>query len=249
MRFSIGELIALENERQAEQARLDRVLEQKEHQKRIEAEKQRRAEIEAEMRAREEAADRRRQNEIEAEARCDADADADAIEKASLKQASLEVEMRARAEEREREQRHEIELLQVKARNRPRPTSMGTLSCAILFGAALMLLAFVGVYFDAMKPATDRRIADLNERVAIAEKRAFERDRQIDDQARAMATIEMQRDEARAELHALKSGPAIKCPTTGGSSPPRPGPSSKPANSSPRPVCTCPVGDPMCSCL
>lgn len=237
VQFSLKELLKLEDERLEEQARVDEAREAAAAREREELERRRRAEADAASRADAETRERERRTELEELAR------REAMQKAIVEQSRLEVEVRARAEERERERRHEVEIERLRSEGK-KGASMGPLASAAAMGGAIMLVVALASHFGVTKPAADRRVAELEQGLGLAEARALELARRIDEQRDAIGERDRRLAEARAEIGALEARrpapttPAAPAVRTKASAAPR-GPAA-PA----QPDCL--PGDPMC---
>lgn len=226
--FSLGELMKLEDERIAEQKR------DRETQAKAAADAKLAAETKAKADADAAEATKRR-------AELDDLARREAMQKALVEQARLEVDARTRADERERERLHEIEL--ANARSTPVPpksTGLGQLVGATAFGGALMLIVTLAIHFGVEKPATDRRITELELREGIADQRATNAEQKIEQQQRTIAGLEKSKAALEAQLATpVPSDPVAKKPTT----PNRPTTTTKKPDQKQAP---CDPHDPMC---
>lgn len=225
--FSLRELTKLEEDRLAREAR-------EAHEREAAA-----------ARAREEAA-RREATAREDERRKALDdlARREAMQKALVEQARIEVEARTRAEEAERERRYELEL----ARLRGEATRQGPggYVASAAAGLVVAMLACAFAYVGAVKPAFERRTAELERSAAREGERAADLERRLEE-ARAALTAK-ERELAAAPSHdappTALPGPA-RGPTRGptrrggtrGSAPPAPAPT------------TCLPGDPLCPAI
>ncbi len=232
VQFSLKELLKLEDERLEEQQRATAEHEAAIAQQRDREEKERQR-VEAERRATE------RKIELEELAR------REAMQKAIVEQGRLEVDVRARADERERERLHELALERIRAESKRGP-AMGSLVLSAAMGGGIMLGVLAGVFFGVTKPASERRIAELESSVGAADARSDDLARQLRERERALGERDRQLAETRAELEAWK----VKRPTVTGTAPsgpklvPQPPP---PPRSAPQPDCL--PGDPMCYSL
>jgi len=191
--FSLKELMKLEDERisQERQAREARELAAKTA--REEAELREREELAAKDRAAAEERERARFREMEEEAR------REAIQRAAVEQARITVEARTRAEESDRERRHEIELQRLRAETMQKPGPGGYVASALGGAAATLALCLV-MHFAVSKPASDRRIAELDRAVAGAEGREAELGRRVDDQKVRIGQLEKSLSDMQDEL-------------------------------------------------
>lgn len=191
--FSLKELMKLEDERisQERQAREARELATKTA---LEAaERSAREELAAKDRAAAEERERARFREMEEEAR------REAIQRAAVEQARITVEARTRAEESDRERRHEIELQRLRAETVEKPGAGGYVASA-LGGAAVTLALCLVMYFGVSKPASDRRIAELDRAVAGADGREAALGRRVDDQKARIGQLEKSLTDMQDEL-------------------------------------------------
>lgn len=194
--FSLKELLELEEQRLAEQAREREAREAAAARERAEAERRRREDAEASARASEEARERQRRTELEELAR------REAMQKAIVEQARLEVEVRARAEERERERRHEIEIERLRSTTK-RGTSMGALLGASALGGGVMAVVAIAIHLGIHAPAAGRREAELQRNVVAAEARTEELARQLDGLQSALRERERRLADAQDQIRAL----------------------------------------------
>lgn len=241
VQFSLQELLKIEDERLGEQRRA--TAEREANAARTREEEARRKSAESEAQARKEAEDRANA----ARAELDELARREAMQKAVVEQARLEVEVRARTEERERERAHEIAIERLRSEAKGGSVSLGSLSFAAGLGAGIMLAVVLAVHFLVMKPAADRRVAELEGQLAGALAQRGELSRQIEEQRRAVADRERRLADALHELETARAKPPTpSAPSPGG--PPmkwKPGPTA-PAQA-PEPDCL--DGDPMCYSL
>jgi colicin import membrane protein len=191
--FSLKELMKLEDERigQERQAREARELAAKDA--RDDAERREREELVAKDRAAEEERERARFREMEEEAR------REAMQRAAIEQARITVEARTRAEESDRERRHEIELQRMRAETVKKPGPGGYIASS-LGGAAVTLAICLVMHFAVSKPASDKRIAELDRAVAGAEGRESELGRRVDDQKARIGQLEKSLSDMQEEL-------------------------------------------------
>ena len=198
--FSLKELMKLEDERvdQEKQAREQRELSAKTA--REEAARRERVELEAKERAAAEERERARLRELEEEAR------RDAIQRATIEQARITVEARTRAEESERERRHELELQRMRAETVKKPGPGGFIGCG-LGGAAFALAVCLVLHFAVSKPASDKRVAELDRAYAGADGRAGELDRRVEEQKSQLGELKESLAAAKAEIERLKAPP------------------------------------------
>jgi colicin import membrane protein len=189
--FSLKELMKLEDERitQERQAREARELATKAA--RDEAERREREELAAKDRAAEEERERARFREMEEEAR------REAIQRAAVEQARITVEARTRAEESDRERRLELQRLRVETVKKPGP---GGYVASALGGAAATLALCLVMHFAIWRPASDRRIAELDRAVAGADGREAELGRRVDDQKMRIGQLEKSISDMQDEL-------------------------------------------------
>ena len=123
----------------------------------------------------------------------------EAIQRAAVEQARITVEARTRAEESERERRHEIELQRMRAETVKKPGPGGYVASALGGAAATLALCLV-LHFAVSKPASDRRIAELDRAVAGAEGREAELGRRVDDQKARIGQLEKSLSDMQDEL-------------------------------------------------
>jgi colicin import membrane protein len=239
VKFSLKELMKLEDERLAEQARERAARERAVVAEQENAERRRRAEAEAASRASAEAKER------EQNAKLDDLARREAMQKAIVEQSRLAVDVRARAEERELERRHELELMRLRAAGKT--AQMGPLAVAALLGGAVMLAVLFGLHFGVTKPASDRRIAELQLDVAAAEGRTRDESKRTEEQRRANEALDRKLSAALAELASSPRGPKA---APGVPVPMKPGAvTAPPAAALPKPAAQCPDHDPMCGAI
>lgn len=243
VQFSLKELLELEDQRLAEQARERDAREVAAARERAEAERRRREEAEAHARAEEEARERQRRTELEELAR------REAMQKGIVEQARLEVEVRARAEERERERRHEIEIERLRSTAK-KGGSLGALIGASAIGGSVMAIVALAIHLGVHAPAAERRVAELQRSMTAAEARADELARQLDGQRRAVSERDRQLADAQEQIRALtaqKSAPASGTGSKLGLGAPGPkAPVVRPSNKEEK---ECLPGDPMCFSL
>lgn len=196
--FSLGELMKLEDERVAGEARERTAREQAIVDARVEAARRERAEEEARARAEEEASAQRRRTELEEMAR------REAMQKATVEQARLEVEARTRADERERERRHELDLM-TRRTAEPKPTGIGALLGATGLGGGLMLAVTLVIHFGVTQPANERRFTELDLRAGTAEQKVIEADRKIENQQKHVAVLEKNKSALEAKIQELQT--------------------------------------------
>jgi hypothetical protein len=228
--FSLGELMKLEDERVAKEKR--------------ELEAKMKADADAKLAAIAKAkADASAAAEAKRRADFDELARREAMRKAPVEQARIEGDDRARAAERERERRHELELAALRSqRDHEKSTGIGPLIGAMALGGALMLAVALAVHFGVEKPATDRRITELDLREGTAEQRATNAEQRFERQQHALATCEKNKStlEARLAIQPDALAPTVKKPTT----------VVRPTRAKPpkadRPGSSCDQYDPMC---
>jgi hypothetical protein len=235
VKFSLSELLKLEDERIAAEERMR-------ERERLEAERQTRMAIEEAARTRIAAENEKRRTAREEEAR------REAMKAAAVEQARLESEMHARALERERELRHELELAAQRASAKSSP-SIGMLFGTTIMGGALMLVVLLGVHLGVSKPAADRQLADLETRIAVAEKRAEDADHRAEELRSKASALEIDRNEARAELEKLKSTAGTKPTVKEKDTKPPPVPTTTVPKKDPPKEPVCNPKDPMCFAL
>lgn len=249
--FSLQGLMRLEDERLADLKRDREARERAEVEAREEAGRRARAALEARAREETERRDRARQDELDAIAR------REAIQKAAVEQSRLEVEVRARAEERELERRHELELARLRTDAPDARTShAGSLSLATLFGGGAMLLVVIGVYFGAVKPAAEHRIAELAAESVGERDRADALVRGVEEQRRRADALERAGSAQAQELAQLRNRCASSsggATSTGAGAGARPttsrGPGGRGPSTPPPPRAACVPGDPMCGVI
>lgn len=238
--FSLKELMKLEDERisQERQAREARELAVKAA--REEAERRERDALQARERAEAEERERARFRELEEEAR------REALQRGAVEQARITVEARTRAEESERERRHELELQRMRA-EASKKAGPGALIGSAVGGAVLAVAVCLVLFFAVSRPATERRVAELDRAVAGADGRADALGRRVDDQKERIAQLEKALRDAQSELTAKAAPPPPKAPATG----PRSGgggvipPKAHPPNANDGPPCANKF-DPLC---
>jgi hypothetical protein len=240
VRFSLKELLKLEDERLEEQERAKNAREAALAREREEAERRRRVEAEADARAEAEARERQRQVELEELAR------REAMQKAIVEQGRLEVEIRARADERERERHHELAIEKLRSEGKS-GQSIGGLIAASAMGGAIMLGVMLAVQLGVMKPAANRRIAELQQSVIAADSRADDLTRQLADQRRLVGERDRQLVEARTQIDALKTKKPSSVPAAPAPSPHKLGPPPPAPKAPAQPDCD--PHDPMCFSL
>jgi hypothetical protein len=197
--FSLKELLRLEDDRVAQQAR-ERAARELEAARQREVSLRRR-EDEAASRARAEAAEaERRQREARGEM-----ARREAMQKAIVEQSRLEVETRARAEERELERRHEIEMARL--RGDAGQASLGALLGAVLLGGVVMMGVCVAIHFVVFAPAARHRIAELAARADSSAARADEFERTLGEAQRTKLSLDRRIGELEAEVARLETVP------------------------------------------
>ncbi|MBS2019745.1 MAG: hypothetical protein JST00_43180 [Deltaproteobacteria bacterium] len=199
----------LEDERIGEERRAREAREAEEHRAREEAARRERETLAAREKAEAEERERERLRTVEEEAR------REAMSRAAVEQARIAVEARTRAEEAERERRHEIELLRVRAETQKKPAFGGFVASGLL-GAGVVVLGAVVVHFAAVKPSTDRQIAELSEARSRSETRANELSQEVRKQADELAAVKRDLEAAKVQL---ASAPGPQAPTTKGTGP------------------------------
>lgn len=211
--FSLGELMKLEDERVAEQAREREANERAAIAAKVESERKMRAAEEAKVRAAEAAEQTRRRAELDELAR------REAMQKATVEQARLEVEARTRADERERERAHEL-ALQAARTSTPKPTSLGSLIGAMGIGGGMVLLVTCILHFGVTQPANDRRFAELELRASTAEHKLSDAETNADRSRKTIAALEQKNASLETDNKNLRdaaNAPARPTrPTTGG---------------------------------
>ncbi len=235
--FSLRELQELEEERIAREKRETEEREAAAVRAREESARREAEALAARQRAESEARDAERRRELEDLAR------REAMQKALVEQARIEVEARTRAEDAERERRHERELAAIRAaRTKHGP---GAFVASAIGGGIAAALVFAVVYFAAVKPAHDRRVAELADQAARGEARASELERRFEGVQTALEDAKRELKEARERPATPAPAAGPKAPTSTGSGAvvrtPR-GPSATPA---PAPT-VCLKGDPLC---
>jgi hypothetical protein len=198
--FSLGELMKLEDERVAEQAREREANERAEIAAKAEAERRAKA-------AEQEAAERRRRAELDELAR------REALQRAAVEQARLEVDARTRVAERERERQHELALQAARATT-PKPTGLGALLGATGLGGGLMLVVTCIVHFGVMQPATDRRLSELELRATTAEHKLSEAETSADKSRKTIAVLEQRNATLELDNRNLRDAANAKTPTS-----------------------------------
>lgn len=206
VQFSLKELMKLEDERIGEEKKARDEREAAEARTREETARREREALAAREREEADVRERQRREMVEEEAR------REAMSRAAVEQARIAVEARARAEESERERRHEIELVRVRAETQKKPGIGGFIGSG-LAGAGVVLLAALLVHFGMVKPASARRIAELEQGVAVVESRADQLSHQNAKQADELAATKRELDAAKALL-AASPPPASKTPAT-----------------------------------
>jgi hypothetical protein len=191
--FSLKELMKLEDERNTEERQAREARELATRAAHDEAERREREEVVARNRAAEEERERARFREMEEEAR------GEAIQRATVEQARITVEARTRAEESERERRHEIELQRMRVETVKKPGPGGYVASALGGAAATLALCLV-MHFAIWRPASDRRIAELDRAVAGADGREAEMGRRVDDQKMRIGQLEKSVADLQDEL-------------------------------------------------
>jgi colicin import membrane protein len=208
VRFSLKELMKLEEERVAQQKSEGEARERAAREAKAEAERRERLETEAREHARAEEEAKRRRAESEDVAR------REAMQLAIVEQARVEVEARERAAERDRERRHELELRKVKMTSSSSPTMARTLLSAFV-GAIVMAGFALGLHIGIAKPSSDRQIAALTQTLAAADQRAEDADRRATEQGRTIEDLRNGSREQAAEIARLKKElAAAKKPST-----------------------------------
>jgi hypothetical protein len=233
VQFSLGELMKLEDQRVAENARDREARERAAVLAEAEAARREEAAIEARRRAEQEWEERRRRSELDDLAR------REAMQKATIEQARLEVEARARAEERERERQHELALQAARAAAQ-KPASLGPLIAATGLGGGLMLLITCIVHFSVTQPANERRLTELELRATTSEQRAVDLQTEVDKSRKTIAALEQKNASLVTENDALRAAPPVK---NGPRPPVPPRPPSQPKKAEPSCVDD---HDPMC---
>jgi colicin import membrane protein len=233
--FSLRELTKLEDERIAKEQQAREASAQAAEAAREATERRERAALEAREREASEERARARHLEVEEEAR------REAMSRAAVEQARIEVEARTRAEESDRERRHELELQRMRLEARP-ARGLGALVSSGLGGAAVAIAGCLVVVFAVTKPASDRRIQELDRAVATAEGRASALERRVEEQSATLAETQRALDAARdlaAPPPAPAPRPAAATPVkTGFVAPPPPKPpAEKPCANRFDPLC------------
>lgn len=239
VQFSLGELLKLEDERVAEQAREREAEARAQIVAAATAEREARAAEEAQARAEEAALAERRRAELDAMAR------REAMQRATVEQARLEVEARTRAGERERERQHEL-ALQTARTAVAKPAGLGPLLAATGLGGGLMLVVVCILHFGVTQPAQERRLTELELRATTAEQKLGEAEANADRTRKTVASLEQHAAALEAENRSLRQAPPA--PPTG--RPPKTGPGSGPTRSGPagkpEPGPCADEHDPMC---
>lgn len=204
--FSLNELLRIEAERvegakQAEVGRR-RAAESatREAALRAEAEAKARADAEARSRAETERAER------------DEHARREAMQRAIIEQARLDVDARTRSEERELERRHELALAALRAEEKR--SQLGTILGGTVLGAGLALAVAAAVHFTAIRPAHERRLAELGLAVTAAELRAGDLERRLEASERDAAALRARPTEASPPSPSTPRAPATATPRT-----------------------------------
>ena len=200
---SLKELSKLEDERidQEKRARLAR--ERSAMMAHEDALRRERAELEAREKAEADERERVRRAEREEEARLEA------MQRGAVEQARITVEARTRAEESERERSHERELQRMRLETQKKP-ELGAYIGSGLAGSGLALAAFLILFFAVARPATDRRIAELDRAVASADDRAGTLERRIEEQNTKLLGVTKELEAARAKLATALAPPPPK---------------------------------------
>ena len=203
--FSLKELSKLEDERidLEKKARLAR--ERSAMMAHEEALRRERAELEARERADADERERVRRSEREEEARLEA------MQRAAVEQARITVEARTRADESERERSHERELQRMRLDSQKKP-ELGAYIGSGLAGSGLALAAFLIFFFAVARPASDRRIAELDRVVANAEGRASALERRVEEQNKQNSDLKKELGEATTKLAAAPAPATIVKP-------------------------------------
>lgn len=218
--FSLAELMKLEDERIAQEKRAHEARQLAAQSEREAAERRESETVAARARAEAEERERLRFREMEEEAR------REAMQRAAVEQARITVEARTRADESERERRHEIELQRMRAETIRKPGPGGFVASGI-GGAAFAFAACLVLHFAVSKPASDRRIADLDRAIATERGRSDELGRRIDDEKTRIAGLERDLGDARNEITRLRAPPPVKATPLG----PHPGGGNVPTKS------------------
>jgi hypothetical protein len=243
VQFSLQELLDLEDERLEEQRREQQARERTQREEREAAERRAREEAAAKEQATAAEEERRRKAELDELAR------REAIQKAVVEQSRLEVEVRARANEREAERRHELEMQRLRVTGSK--GQLGSLVGAALLGGAVVLLVALGTHFGVTKPLADRRMAELEQRIAAEGSRADDLGRRVDERRATIEGLETKLAEARTEIARLSSAKTTSGTATNGAANTPPGqirgrPPTTTSPSSPSTQPPCPKFDPMC---
>lgn len=237
VQFSLKELMKLEDERIGEEKKARDAREAAETRAKEEAAKREREALAAREKAEADERERARLRMVEEEAR------REAMSRAAVEQARIAVEARTRAEESDRERRHEIELVRVRAESQKKAPIGGFVGSA-LAGAGLVLLGALVVHFASVKPANDRKLAELTQSAAVADARADQLSRQLNKQADDLASMKRELDAAKAQLATAPTPPPKTATPIGGSkvpigvAPPKPKlPEEKPCANEHDPLC------------
>lgn len=243
--FSLKELMNLEEDR----------IKQEEDEKRRRAEADVQAKHDAERRAREQEqarllAEEERKRSDEQRKKEDA-ARLEAIRHAEVEKARVEAEQRARMESLSKQQEHERALSSLKHDEHKKK-----LQRMVIFsigGAALLLVAILGIYFGKVKPEAEQREAAAQAALLQQAEEAKKLQRQLEEQSQKVndlvAQLASAKDQSTRDALAQQLQDAqrkkdalnkVAAPSGGGAASPRP------AN---KPPCTCQAGDPLCSCL
>ncbi len=215
--FSLKELMKLEDERIDQEKQSREARERSAKLAREEAEQREKAALAAREKAEADERERVRLREREEEARLEA------MQRATIEQTRITVEARTRAEESERERSHERELQRMRIEAHKKP-ELGALIGSGLAGIAVALAAFMVFFFAAAKPASDRRIAELDNNVVSAEAHANALDRQVGDQNTKLAALTKELEDARKALAAAPAPSPLPVPAGTIRRPPPPPP-------------------------
>jgi membrane protein involved in colicin uptake len=210
--FSLRELKELEDERVEQERLAKEARELAALRAREEAVRREREELAVRERAEAEERERVRRREVEEEAR------REAMSRAAVEQARIAVEARARAEEAERERRHELDMQRARVETQKKPGA-GTIAGSGLMGAAVAVALCFGVHFAVAKPAADKRIAELDRAVAMAEGRADELSRRVAEQSGQIKDLKTELEEAKR----AKTAQPVSSSSTGAQLPHRGG--------------------------
>lgn len=243
--FSLKELMKLEDQRVDEEKQAREARERAAQMAREEQARRERAELEARERAEADERERARHREMEEEAR------REAIQRAAVEQARITVEARTRAEESERERRHELELQRMRAEAVKKPGLGAWIGCA-LGGSAVALAVCLVMFFGVSKPASDRRIAELDRSNASADARADQLGRRVDEQKARIGELEKSLHDAQAEITRLKAAAKPAAPVGGGGGPTvnkRGGTGTGPAKGAVESGPPCDRFDPLCGTI